>query len=91
MSPTPKSRRPGRDISRRHLLAGSAGLTAAGALMAPPALAQNHVIHGGRVYGAAHETGTLSNRIYSVNPAAPDMADIAENPANVPPPGNRPG
>jgi nitrite reductase (NO-forming) len=88
MSPTPTSRRPGRDISRRHLLAGSAGLTAA-SVMAPTALAQTSHLDGGRVYGAAHEMGTLSNRIYSVNPTTPEIADIAENPANVPPPVGR--
>src|SRR5690606_37880556 len=30
--------------------------------------------------------GSLSNRIYSVNPIHPAMADIAENPTNIPPP-----
>lgn len=31
----------------------------------------------------------MSDRIYSVNPSHPGMADIAENPANVPPPIDR--
>lgn len=31
----------------------------------------------------------MSDRIYTVNPAAPEMEDIAENPANVPPPVGR--
>jgi nitrite reductase (NO-forming) len=88
MSPTWNRAHPSRDISRRSLLAGSAGLTA-GLLSVPPALAQGGHLHGNRVYNAAHEMGTLSNRIYRVNPSAPVMADIAENPANVPPPVGR--
>src|SRR5690606_30342428 len=59
---------------------------------ADAALAQ-HADHGAghgpaRVVPANHSTpaGSLSNRIYSVNPNRPDMADIAENPTNVPPP-----
>jgi nitrite reductase (NO-forming) len=89
MSLKPKRAIPGRDISRRNMLAGSAGMTAAGLLSAPSAQAQSGHNHGARVYNAAHEMGTLSNRIYTVNPTAPDLADIAENPANVPPPVGR--
>ena len=52
-------------------------------LGAPPALAQNNQ----RLLVADHEHGgVLSDRIYSVNPVHPDMADIAENPANIPAP-----
>jgi nitrite reductase (NO-forming) len=69
--------------------ARSAGMTAAGILSAPSAHAQSSRHQGARVHDAAHEMGTMSNRIYSVNPTAPDMADIAENPANVPPPVGR--
>lgn len=73
-------------LSRRSVLAGSAGVTAAGLLGAPPALAQAERRSGERILQAAHQAGTLSDRVYSVNPEAPEMADIAENPANVPPP-----
>lgn len=70
-------------VTRRAVLAGTAGLGLGAILGAPPALAQN----GQTIAIAEHEhIGTLSERIYSVNPVHPDMADIAENPANVPPP-----
>jgi len=74
-------------VSRRSLLAGTAGLTIGGILGAPSALAQR----GGAAGPSAHHghSGTMSNRIYSVNPSNPQMADIAENPANVPPPIDR--
>lgn len=69
-------------VSRRAILAGTAGLGIGAILGAPPALAQS----GHTMLMAEHEfTGTLSERIYSVNPSHPDMADVAENPANVPP------
>lgn len=74
-------------VSRRSLLAGTAGLTIGGMLGAPAALAQQ-----GRAAGpSAHHgpSATMSDRIYSVNPSHPQMADIAENPANVPPPIDR--
>ena len=82
-------------ISRRSLLVGSVG--AVGGLMAAEmALAQashTHGTHGGantvdRMATGSHanHSGSLSNRIYSINPAHPDMADIAENPINIPPP-----
>lgn len=74
-------------VSRRALLAGTAGLSVAGVLNAPAALAQQ-----GRPAGPqAHHghSGTMSDRIYSVNPSHPEMVDIAENPANVPPPIDR--
>ena len=75
-------------VSRRSLLMGSAGLTLGGVLGAPAALAQH--THGGAAptlhSRGAEASASLSNRIYSVNPVHPDMADIAENPANVPPP-----
>lgn len=74
-------------VSRRSLLAGTAGLTIGGILSAPAALAQQ-----GRAAGpSAHHgpSATMSDRIYSVNPSHPQMADIAENPANVPPPIDR--
>lgn len=74
-------------VSRRSLLAGTAGLTIGGMLGAPAALAQ----HGRAAGPTEHHgpSGTMSDRIYSVNPSHPQMADIAENPANVPPPIDR--
>lgn len=74
-------------VSRRALLASTAGLTIGGVLGAPAALAQ----HGRPAGPTAHHgpSGTMSDRIYSVNPSHPEMADIAENPANVPPPIDR--
>lgn len=71
------------NLSRRTILAGTAGLGLGAILGAPPALAQNNQ----RLLVADHEHGgVLSDRIYSVNPVHPDMADIAENPANIPAP-----
>src|SRR5690606_34095615 len=72
---------------RRSLLAGSAGLTFAGVLGAQPAQAQNasaaaeqHSMH------MSHSAGSLSERLYQVNPDMPEHADIAHDPADVPPP-----
>jgi nitrite reductase, copper-containing len=87
-----------RVISRRSVLVGSVGAVG-GLVAADAALAQAggaHADHAGGVQtaqaaemqAAQHRTypGSLSNRIYSVNPIHPDMADIAENPTNIPPP-----
>ncbi len=74
-------------ITRRNLLVGSVGATIGG-IAAGPAFAQ-HESHGiDPTTVSSHSThgGSLSNRIYSVNPTHPDMADIAENPTNIPPP-----
>jgi nitrite reductase (NO-forming) len=78
-------------VSRRSLLAGSVGAVG-GLLAADSALAQ-HAAHGtatqtAQLMPASYATisGSLSNRIYSLNPTHPDMADIAENPENIPPP-----
>ncbi len=75
-------------LSRRTLLAGSVG--AVGGMMVADAAVAQHATHEAtaRVVPASHATmsGSLSNRIYSVNPTHPDMADIAENPENIPPP-----
>lgn len=75
-------------LSRRKLLLGTAGLTAGAVLSAPAALAQHGRPAPEMLHQASHDmhSASLSNRIYTVNPAHPDMADIAENPANVPPP-----
>ncbi|MFC4353037.1 copper-containing nitrite reductase [Fodinicurvata halophila] len=73
----------GPGVSRRGVLAGGAGLGLGSLLGASPALAQKQ----GEVQLAEHDhSGTMSNRLYSVNPAHPEMADIAENPVNVPAP-----
>ena len=76
-----------RGLTRRSLLAGSAGLTFAGVLGAQPAQAQNasaaaeqHSMH------MSHSAGSLSERLYQVNPDMPEHADIAHDPADVPPP-----
>ena len=74
-------------LSRRTLLASSVGAVG-GLVVADVAMAQ-HASHGAsQVTPASHATmsGSLSSRIYSVNPTHPDMADIAENPENIPPP-----
>lgn len=77
-------------VTRRSLLAGAAGVSAAGLLAPQTAHAQTGtgVTAGPAAHTARHQgqSGSLSNRIYSLNPAHPQMADIAENPVNVPPP-----
>lgn len=86
-NPVQEAVRATQGFSRRSLLAGTAGLTIGGMLSAPAALAQQ----GRTIDPSAHHghSGTMSDRIYSVNPSHPQMADIAENPANVPPPIDR--
>ena len=79
----------GSALSRRNLLTGSAGLAAGSMLGVPAALAQQHGHDGLAARGHPHYGGSLSERVYSVNPLHPEMADIAENPANVPPPVSR--
>lgn len=74
-------------ISRRSLLAGTVG-TVGGIVAASGASAQSHA-HGTSMAEHRSYSGSLSNRIYSVNPAHPSMADIAENPENIPPPIDR--
>jgi len=74
-------------ISRRSLLVGSVGAIG-GLAAASSANAQSHA-HGMQMAEHQGHSGSLSNRIYSVNPVHPGMADIAENPTNVPPPISR--
>ena len=78
-------------INRRNLLLGTAGLAAGTTLAAPAAFAQRKDFPNQMLHQARHDvhSGSLSSRVYTVNPAHPDMADIAENPANVPPPVDR--
>lgn len=69
------------DLSRRHLLAASAGLTL-GAVVAPAvASAQDHQgMHMGTAPGTS-----LSDRLYNIN-IRDGFADIAHDPADIPPP-----
>jgi nitrite reductase (NO-forming) len=75
----------GINLSRRSLLAGSAGLTLVGAL-GGQALAQD----GGNAVGVSahmsHGTTSLSGRLYQVNPGMPAHNDVAHDPADIPPP-----
>ena len=77
-----------RSLSRRNLLLGTAGLTVGSVLTAPAAFAQHGRVPNSMLHQASHDIhgASLSNRVYTVNPVHPDMADVAENPANVPPP-----
>lgn len=74
-------------VSRRSLLVGSAGLTL-GALAAQPGQAQTPAAHshGGSTYMSAAGGTSLSGRLYQVNPGMPQHADIAHDPADIPPP-----
>lgn len=74
-------------VSRRSLLAGTAGLTIGGMLGASSAVAQHGRAAGPMTHGG--QSAIMSDRIYSVSPSHPQINDIAENPANVPPPINR--
>lgn len=76
-------------ITRRSLLAGTVG-TVGGLVATSAANAQSHA-HGTQMAEHRSYSGSLSNRIYSVNPVHPSMADIAENPENIPPAIDREG
>lgn len=69
-------------VSRRALLAGTAGLGIGGLLSTPAAVAQQ----AGHQSQRPHPSAIMSDRIYSANPSSPQTVGIAENPANVPPP-----
>jgi nitrite reductase (NO-forming) len=77
----------GAGLSRRSLLAGSAGLTFAGALggqalaQAPGGAAVNRSAH--MSYAGANSP---SGRLYQVNPGMTEQNDIAHDPAEIPPP-----
>lgn len=83
--PTPRPEA-GTNLSRRSLLAGSAGLTFVGAL-GGQALAQEggHAAHQQATH-MSHGTTSLSGRLYQVNPGMPEHNDIAHDPADIPPP-----
>ncbi|HTN63636.1 MAG TPA: copper-containing nitrite reductase [Devosia sp.] len=86
----PDAQRP-TGLSRRSLLAGSAGLTFAGAL-GGQALAQEVSGKAAQVEQAMHMShagNSLSSRLYQVNPGMPEHADIAHDPADIPPPISR--
>jgi nitrite reductase (NO-forming) len=73
-------------LSRRGLLAGSAGLTI-GALATKTAQAQSAAQSGSAGHSAhAYGGASLSSRIYQVNPQMPQHADIAQDPTDIPPP-----
>ena len=72
-------------LSRRHLLAGTAGLTLAGTFSSSAAVAQeSHNVHSGHVSAAGGNS--LSGRLYQTNPDMPEHADIAHDPTDIPGP-----
>ncbi len=76
-------------LSRRNLLVGSAGLTLGALAAAGTANAQAAApAHGSGHMSAAGGT-SLSGRLYQVNPGMPQHADIAHDPADIPPPISR--
>jgi len=70
-------------VNRRALLAGTAGLAVGSVLGNSTATAQSSGTTGTAHFDATTAAG---NRLYTVNPTHPGMADISQNPANVPPP-----
>lgn len=74
-------------LTRRSLLAGSAGLSLAGAL-GGTALAQDASSAAANQQAAhmSHGTTSLSGRLYQINPGMTEHNDIAHDPADVPPP-----
>ncbi len=73
----------GQGLSRRNLLVGTAGLTVGSMVATSQAVAQSASSEAGS-HGSP--SASMSNRIYSANPDHPGLADVSENPANVPPP-----
>lgn len=69
-------------LSRRNLLVGTAGMTVGSMVGASAAMAQSE--SSGAASHHQH-SASLGNRIYSANPEHPGLADVSENPANVPP------
>ena len=72
-------------LDRRSLLVGSAGLAAGGVLAATPAYANSDIPAQEARDLSVPPGGGAGNRLYSANPSHSDMADISQNPANVPP------
>ena len=73
---------PGSGLSRRNLLVGTAGVTVGTVIGTSAAIAQTDPA-GTASHG--RPSASLGNRIYSANPDHPGLADVSENPANVPP------
>lgn len=73
-------------VSRRSLLAGTAGLTLAGALTARAVGQDASSAAGQRAAHMSHGTTSLSGRLYQINPGMTEHNDIAHDPADVPPP-----
>lgn len=74
-------------VSRRSILAATAGLTLAGAL-GGKAVAQdaNSPASAQQSAHMSHGTTSLSGRLYQINPGMTEHNDIAHDPADVPPP-----
>ena len=72
-------------LGRRSVLIGSAGLAAGGVLASIAARGDGNVAARPAQSRAATPGGGAGNRLYSTNPTHSDMADISQNPANVPP------
>lgn len=72
-------------MDRRSVLIGSAGLAAGGVLASTAARADGDGTSQPAQSRAETPGGGAGNRLYSANPTHSDMADISQNPANVPP------
>ncbi|MBD8067222.1 nitrite reductase, copper-containing [Devosia sp. PTR5] len=72
-------------VSRRSLLTGSAGL-ALGAVTLQAAQAQAQTMGGEHTMSHSASTPSGSARLYQINPQMPEHADIAHDPADLPPP-----
>tara|TARA_R110000787_G_scaffold20596_3_gene61307 strand:- start:141 stop:1322 length:1182 start_codon:yes stop_codon:yes gene_type:complete len=73
---------PGSGLSRRNLLVGTAGVTVGTVIGTSAAIAQSDPAG---VASHGRPSASLGNRIYSENPDHPGLADVSENPTNVPP------
>jgi len=82
-----ESQHNGNGFSRRSLLAGTAGLTFAGAL-GGTAEAQNagSAVASQQTSHMSHGTTSLSGRLYQINPGMTEHNDVAHDPADIPPP-----
>ena len=72
-------------MDRRSVLIGSAGLAAGGVLASTAARADGNGSTQPAQSQSAKPGSGAGNRLYSSNPTHSDMADISQNPANVPP------
>lgn len=72
-------------MDRRSVLIGSAGLAAGGVLASTAARADGDGTTQPAQSRSATPGNGAGNRLYSANPTHSDMADISQNPANVPP------